>query len=344
MKRIAIIAFALFAALFAGAGGANAADIYHQGGGSLKDGPAPYSERSDHTGWALRGFIGYAMGDRDIKSEANAFLNCRNAYELSEDPEDREQELKDIEMFVADANKAGVFASASNDGTVANIVVPILGAFFNNSDSDDFNSLVFGGEIEHLWHRGQFGFGLAAGVTAYGDAESKTTFAKVPTFFERGTATNPDDGANHGQNGETGLTVSGFASVDRQFDIDLVAKLYYFPTPDLAFHVKAGPSFAKAKVKGGVSVDGTDASLEYENDDFSIGYVVGAGVTKWWSPVLSSTLEVDYKAHSFDANGKKSESLGEVHCFCDDLTVDAAGSTDVDDSVWTIKAATAYHF
>lgn len=339
MKRIAIVAFATLAM----AGGASAADIYNQGGGSLKDGPAPYSERSDHTGWALRGFVGYASGERDIKSEANAFLNCTNAYELSEDPVTREAELKEIEAFVKEANDHGVLASASNDGTLAKIVIPILGAFFNNSDNDDFNSFVFGGEVEHLWHRGQFGLGLAVGVTAYADADSETTFANVPTFFERGTLTNPANGENNGFDGPTGLTVSGFASVERQFDVDLVVKLYYFPAPDLAFHIKAGPSIAKAKVKGGVSIDGTDASLEYENDDVSIGYVVGAGVTKWWDPNWSTTAEVDLKGHSFSANGKKSVDLGDSYC-CDQVSLDAAGGTDVDDNVWTVKLGAAYHW
>lgn len=322
---------------------ARAADIYHQDGG-LKDGGYSAGPSGSHTGWAIRGFVGYATGDRDIDSDAHAFLNCTNAYDLTGLNEvDRAEAIKDIEANVAELNKYGVFATNTTDGTLGKVVLPLLGAFFNNSDTDDFNSFVFGGEVEHLWHSGQWGIGLALGVTVYGDAESKTSFAKLPTFFERGTLSNPNDGANHGQNGETGLTVSGYASVDREFDIDPVLKLYYFAGPDLAFHLKAGPSFARAKVKGGVSVDGTDVGLAYEKDDTSIGVVLGGGVTKWWSQSVSTTIEGDWKKHNFNANGSHSESLGD-NCYCDDVTVDAKANTDVEDSVWTIKGGVAYHW
>ncbi len=347
MKNIAIAAFAVFA--IAG-GGANAADIYHQGG-STKDAPyTPDTRSSNHTGWSARAFIGYAMGERDIESEAKAFENCTIVEKLPTDPLLREAKIKEIEKIVAEGNKDGIFATTSNDGVLSKTIVPIIGAFFNTSDNDDFNSFVFGGGVEHLWHMGQFGMSLGVDVTAYADAESKTEFSKVPTFFAKGTLTNPADNLPGGLDGKTPITVSGYASVDRQIDIDLVGKLYFFPSPDLAFFGKAGPSFAKAKVKGGVFIDGggADESLEYENDDWSIGYVVGLGVTKWWDPNFSTTLEGDYKAHSFNADGSKSVDLKHGCCVREvghgNETIDAAAGTDVDDNVWTVKLGGAYHF
>jgi len=319
---------------------AKAADVYTSGG--MKDAPELSSASGvNHSGFAVRAFIGYAWGNRDVDTSARAFLNCVNAYEVETDPELRAKQLDEISGALAEYKAAGIFASNEETATAGRFIVPLIGALFSNSGSDEFGGLVFGGEVEHLWHRGQFGLGLAAGVTFYGDAETKTSFAGAPTTFAPGTVFTAMIPQAVGE--ETGLTVSGFTTVDRDFDIDFTLKGYWFAAQDTAFYLKAGPSIARASIKSSIGIDGTSAGMSYSDSDTAIGYVVGLGVIHWINPNLSVSLDGDFKQHSFSAEGSKNVKLGEGYC-CDSYEVQAKGKTDVDDSVFAIKASAAYHF
>lgn len=341
--RIFTIAAAVLAA--AVASDARAADL----GGSLKDRPATYDAPRDPGGFAIRVFLGYSTIDREYKQNNSGEIGlnhtpkCQDeteapAIESSEGGETPscEEVGKGATEFADKLNAHGI--DASWNGTTFNL--PILRVLSAVAGDEDLSSLSGGAEAEYMVYQGRFAFGLAVGMTFYGNADSTLKYSGAPISLGAGALFSP-----HGMDAEdyeTDATASGFVKAERQYDIDVKFKAGFEPVDDWLFYGFVGPSFAKAKVGGGVGIDGTDLAMTYEDDDTAIGLVVGGGIQHRFDAQWSFNIEADWKKHKFGADKQISETLP----LGDDseLYASAKSASSIEDSVWTIKAGVAHHW
>jgi opacity protein-like surface antigen len=140
------------------------------------------------------------------------------------------------------------------------------------------------------------------------------------------------------------VTVSGYVDMERQFDIDLVLKAGVLVAPRTLVYGIAGPSFAKGTVKAGVGIDGhPDLRLDYEDDQWSAGWVLGGGVQHYFADDWSFNIQGDYRRHEFDASESIDETIVAIGDH-DELYGKASSRSDVEDSIWSIKAGVAHHW
>jgi opacity protein-like surface antigen len=328
---------------------ANAADLR----GSLKDSAyatEPVAKR-DLGGFGIRVFMGYSWGDRDITQTNNGEIGIRATPECR----DEETEVKasgkngdhgggrscehvneKLTEFVDHLNENGV--DASWNGTTFEL--PLLRALSGIVGSEDISTLSGGVEAEYLVHSGALVWGVVGGVTLYADADSRTNYAGAPITLGGGALISPHGSPQVGA--ATGLTASGFVEVDRSVDVDLALKVGTMVNENTLLYAIAGPSFARGKVRGGVGIDGTGLAMEYEDDQWSIGYVIGAGVQHYFGNGWSANAQVDYKAHEFDA----SKSIDTTIASFGDAEIygKASSKSEAEDAIWTVKAGIARHW
>lgn len=364
MKRFAysIGALALLAT------SASAADIY----GGLKDGASTPAIASSvgRGGWYGTGFVGYSWGDRDIRANSTrelgiyadmkepveADFNADGAGELTEE---ERAEFEDAQAKHKECLDELLAASplASYDGTTATI--PLIGDLLSNAGNSDADGFVFGAELSRLWHSGgRFGFEAAVGATFYTDDKSDISWNGAHGVINQSAFPGLEGlpVAQFDPNGVLGQT--GFASAERQFDIDLIGRGYYFATPNLALTLGAGVSFAKAEICAASSTDGVallagnpqlhsfaDGAFNHSgcDDDWSIGPMGEVGFKYWATERVSIVGRVDAKWHEFSGRVGSSAKLGEAideNC-CNVTEAGLYGKSgtdvDVDDVKWSAK-------
>jgi opacity protein-like surface antigen len=328
---------------------ANAADLR----GSLKDTAyaAEPVARRDLGGFGIRVFMGYSWGDRDVSQTNNGEIGIRATPECeSEETEkpsiqsegyDGGRSCEDVNEYktkLADAfNENGV--DASWNGTTFEL--PLLRALSGIVGSEDINTLSGGVEAEYLVHSGALVWGVVGGLTLYADADSRTNYAGAPITLGGGALISPHGSPQVGA-AIPGLTASGFVEVERSVDVDLALKVGTMVNENTLLYAIAGPSFARGKVRGGVGIDGTGLAMEYEDDQWSIGYVIGAGVQHYFGNGWSANAQVDYKAHEFDASKSIDTTIASGHGI--DVYGKASSKSEAEDSIWTVKAGIARHW
>lgn len=318
---------------------ASAADL---GGGGMKDGGFTAEPPRDLGGFGIRVFLGYSFGDRDVSQRNSGEVGLRHTPDCShENPEKQAKCEGWVDEFktglVEHLNENGV--DASWNGTTFEL--PLIRALSDIVANDDVRSLSGGAELEYLFHHSGLVFGIVGGVQLYADADTTTAYEGAPVRLGGGALLSP-----HGSEADgfevPGLTTSGYVGVERNLDIDLALKAGAMVSENTLLYALAGPSFAKATVKGGVGIDGTDLAMEYEDDQWSIGYVVGVGVQHFFGDGWSANGQLDFRQHEFDA-GKSIEGaipLGGSS----EIYGKASSKSDVEDSIWTVKAGVARHW
>lgn len=370
MTKFAISALAL---LVAGAiSPAMSADVYDAAGG-LKDG-GPAIAAKGRGGVYLSGFVGYSWGDRDIRAKTNREVGLYAEMEPPVEPVEGDYETTEAyeaaraqyaedkakydecleEMLLAAGPDAGV------DG--ATLSVPLLGDLLSNAGGGDVDGFVYGAELSRLWHNGgALGFEAALGVTAYSNGDSGIAWTGAHGVLTHPSAYAGEPVAPLDPSGALGQT--GFASVDRQFDIDLVGRLYGFVNPRLALFAGGGVSIAKAQICAASSTDGV-ALLEGGplhsfaagafnhsgcDDDWSIGPVGQVGFRWWASDRLAITGMVDVKSHEFEGKAGGSAKIGEALdgncCNISEVGIDGKSDTriEVEDVLWAAKVGVSYN-
>lgn len=315
-----------------------AADVFHQGGGLKDGGSDPVVERSEnHSGIYITGNLGVAQGNRSVTHtiDRNVDLTVDTTGHTAEEVSDAQAEL-------ATANIPSYV-----DG--ANLVVPLIADRLGIGSDHDFSSTVFGGEISYLYQipNSRVGVELGIGVTSYGDAETESGHSGVAGKYVGGTLLSDADfgggpictGMATCAGDASHFPQSGFVKVDRDLDVDLIARLHYFVTRDIAINAGGGLSWARANIKAGSTNDvGSYTGLDtgYNQDDTSLGYVLTAGATWWATDRITVGVAYDYKHHNFNADGSASDSID----FGSGVGLRGAShdSVDVEDDVHTIKA------
>lgn len=341
-------------------GSAKAADIY---GGSTKDGPIEASIPASRSGFYVTGVLGYAWGDRDISQsitrEAGFYKDIKapvaDDYDENNDGTLSEAEQKEFDEDTARHTKFidAVLEKApgsSYDGSMLSI--PLLGDVLSNAGNDDFNSFVYGAELSYLFHPGgRFAFEPAVGITFYADGES--SIGHKNAF---GTSTGPlfpgEPVPADVLNGALGQT--GYASAEREMDIDLLLRGYYFMNDRFALSLAGGVSIATANV---CAVNSSDAvallagnaaaqsavanafNTSKCDDDTSIGPMIEGGFKWWASDRIAIVGRVDAKLHEFEANADSFHKvqLGEIRDHPVGIYGKSDNNVDVEDVLWTAK-------
>lgn len=313
MKKI----FTTAASVLALVGTANASDLR----GSIKDSGAYVEQVSTSTrsGFYIRGDLGLTTGDRDASASIAGQKNNLDA--LDDGPE-----VKNGEPV----------AGLIDDGMVFRDL--LAGRL-----SDDIDAGVFGGEVGYLWqfpNNRKWGLELALGATIYGDNETATAFGGDPIITGKG----PDFPANIYPNvGEANIySQVGSVSFERDFDIDLIPRLHFFPANNLSIYAGVGLSWARGSLDGKHASDYLVAGAfdnSINDDDTSLGYVLNLGGTWWATDRLTFGLDYTYKKHEFDFDAGRS-SDGAVRNSAYRYSVNS--NVDIDDEVHAIKARIGY--
>lgn len=295
-------------------GAAHASDLDLRG--STKDGA--YVEQvptSTRTGLYIRGDLGLAWGDRDASAR---IVGQKNNLDAVDGPE-----VED------DKPVAGLI----DDGMVFRDL--LAGRL-----SDDFDATVFGGEIGYLWQfpaNRKWGLELAVGGTVYGDNDTATAFGGDPVITGKGE----DFPANiYPDIGEANIySQMGHVSFERDFDIDILPRIHFFPTNNMSLYVGAGVSIAKGSLKGSHASDYGFADGVFDNaiddDDTDVGLVLNVGGTWWMTDRLTLGLDYTYKRHEFDFDAGRSTDAAvgrEAYRYSVDSSV------NVEDDVHAVKA------
>lgn len=294
------------------ASGAIAADL-----GSTKDDPIFGSAKvsSTKSGFYISGSLGVAEIDRSVSRsvERNINLDVNTTGATAEEIADAQDELAEFGI-----------PSAVNGNTLS---IPLIGDRLGLKDSDELSATVFGGELSYLYHPGgRFGFSLGLGGTVYNDAESSHAYAGQAGKFVGGTAASDFSVPTSPTTNFTCADVatcagdpspfpqSGFVTVDRDYDIDLIARVHFFATDRLALNIGAGASLARAKVSGGNFSGGTGVVADafdtsYSKDDTTVGLVLAAGVDYYLTDRITVGLDYNYKRHTFEIDSSSGATL-----------------------------------
>lgn len=328
---------------------ASAADLR----GSIKD-TAYATEpaaRRDLGGFGIRVFMGYSWGDRDVSQRNNGEIGIRATPECRDEEAEKSsiqsgdhgggRSCEHVNEKLTEAtewlNDKGV--DASWNGTTFEL--PLLRALSGIVGSEDISTLSGGVEAEYLVHSGAIVWGIVGGVTLYGDADTRTNYSGAPVTLGGGALVSPHGSSQVGAV-IPGLTTSGFVDVERDLDIDLAFKVGTMVSENTLLYAIAGPSFAKGKVRGGVGIDGTGLAMEYEDDQWSVGYIIGAGVQHYFENGWSANAQIDYKAHEFDASKSIDTTIGSKYGI--DVYGKASSKSEAEDAIWTVKAGIARHW
>jgi opacity protein-like surface antigen len=340
MKRV-IIACGLLAIM---SGQALPADIY---GGSTKDDPGYADTPAQYwspTGFYIRGDLGIANGDRSTDRDITRNLDGELTVKDEDHAEWVAEGLTDLNVpFTQDGN---------------NFLIPLIADRLGYGADQSWDSMVFGGEIAYLHAipNTRFGVEIAAGVTFYDDDDSTTTTGHVNRAgrylggtaasefnFGGGAFTCADIATCAGD--PSHFTQSGFASVHRDHDIDLILRGHFFAAENLSFYVGAGPSWARADISGANAPDAGQIPAQIEgfyptafsDTESSIGYVLNAGLLFWATDRVTVGADYTYKNHDFDASASNSGSFDVFPDFLS-LSGGAQDRVSVEDDVHTIKA------
>jgi opacity protein-like surface antigen len=288
------------------------------------------------SGFYVTGTLGIANGDREISRTVTRDVGLE-LNTIGADPDD-----------VQDFSDALSAASVPHTVNADNLFIPLIADKLSGATSDEFDSLVFGGEVSYLYQLPQaprFALEVALGATFYDDAASSQAYAGAVGAYTGGTAAADfssggfdcsDIGTCAGD--PSFYSQSGFVKFDRDYDIDLIGRAHYFLTERFAINAGVGVSWAQASVSGASTVDGTYEGLntKFDKDTSSIGYVLTAGANYWITDNIVLGVAYDYKRHTFDVNTSASDSfdLGGGNS----LIGGANDSVDITDDVHTIKA------
>lgn len=273
MKRIAIIAFATLAAV----GGANAADIYNQGG-STKDAPGDSSAPAIWSGIAITGMIGYANrdidGGRTINGEAGFYRTDKNG--------------PDRKTTCTSQNHAGAANYQDRCGTDFNVddtdeparyELPLLLTDF--AKDGDFSSDGIQGGVELGFRRQMGGWvpEVAIGLNIDGNSKTSQSYDTVHALtldpagaFGGPYPIDPADAALLGR---------GSLSIEKEGDVYAVARLGHVFGDDqrVLVGVGAGVVAGRFNIKGAHAFDGDTAgtfSTQYDETETAIGYALEA--------------------------------------------------------------------
>jgi opacity protein-like surface antigen len=323
---------------------ANATDIFDKRNDAFAD-PAPV-QGTAVGGFYIRGDLGIAQGDRTTERTITRDLNG----ELTVDPLVWGPTAPDD---VADAlNDANV--PFSRDGN--NFLIPLIADQLGYGDDQSWDSMVFGGELAYLYAipNSRFGVEIAAGATFYDEDDSTTSTGHMnaagrylggtaASDFVAGASTCADFGTCAGD--PSHFTQSGFASVHRDYDIDLLLRGHLFAAPNLSIYVGAGPSWARANIAGvnapdigqiPAPIDGFYPTA-FNDTESSLGYVLNAGLLFWATDRITIGVDYTYKNHDFDTSASNSGSFNAIP----DVLSLSGGANDrvsVEDEVHAIKA------
>lgn len=311
-----------------------AADVY--GGSTLKDATLNTAHvPQQRGGLGIRVFLGYSWGDREVSQRNSGELGFRDTPKCEGDGcEELDAETTD---FVNQLNTAGV--DASWDG--ATFELPLLRVLSSIAGGDDISSLSGGAEVEYIVYAGSIAYGLVGGVQLYADADSRSAYSGAATTLGGGSLISPRGSAAEGAT-VPGLTTSGFVEVDRTLDLDLKAKLGFLADQNTLIYVVGGPSLAKGKIKGSVSIDGIDGSLTSEDDQWSLGWVAGIGVQRYMGNGWSLNLEGDYREHEFDVSQSVDKTL--FTSGTKSVYGKASSTSEAEDGIYSIKLGLTRHF
>ncbi len=301
-------------------GAASAADVYSSG--SLKDSGFGPSVSNSRAGFYATGLLGYSWGNRDIRQTVNRELG--------------------IYAEVPPAPAREDFEGEGAGGTTASL--PLIGDVLNNAGDADIGGFVYGAEVSYLFHNGgRFGFEPAVGVTFYGDDSGGIAHSEKAGILQANLGKGLEDVA------ASPFTQSGFASAERDYDIDVLLRGYYFVNDRLALTLGGGVSIATADVCGSSRMDGvtggdplSDIAISAFNtqgckSDTSVGPMVEAGFKFWATDRVSVIGRVDAKWHEFGADIKSGAELpfGESGA---GLYGNSTNHIEVDDVMWSAKA------
>jgi len=288
--------------------------------GSIKD--TAFVEQiptSTHSGLYIRGDLGLAWGDRDASASIAGQKNNLKALTGSE---------------VTGGKPA---AGLIDDGLVFRDLL-------SGRMGDDIDATVFGGEIGYLWQfrsNPQFGLELALGATFYDDDGTETDFGGKPTVTDKGTNFPSNAYPNVGKPNIYGQM--GHVSFERDFDIDLIPRVHFFPTNNVSIYAGVGLSWARSSLDGEHASNYSYAKGVFDNaiddEDTSLGYVLNVGGTWWATDRLTFGLDYTFKKHEFDFDAGRSTDAavgGSAYRY----NVDS--SVDIDDEVHAVKARIGY--
>jgi len=270
---------------------------------------APQGTTVDHSGFYIGGTIGMAYGDRTIRQDIRTQKDC--LYEGDVDGAPEEDNTPD---GVSCDDDADLFAFASEGDAFPPILGPqVYNDLLRLTNSDDWNALTFGGEISYLYHIPSSRFGFEPVLSAVFYADNETTYD-----IDGSGIIQPGGNVFGGIYGDVGdensqFTHSGTAAFEREHDIDLILRGHYFVNQDFSIYAQGGASWAKAKFStahttgydvGGKAEGVFDGAIN--QDDTSLGYVIGGGFQYWIAPRVTFGVDYTYKHHEFDFDGGNS--------------------------------------
>ncbi len=308
-------------ALVALTGAAAAADTYASQRGSTKDAPVD-TTTFDPSGVYFGGFVGHATIDRSIRRDVQRELGL----DVTIPQNATQQDIDDLAKLLSDN---GV-RSGGSQTPGGNFTIPLAGDLLTGATQDDLSTVVFGAEALYLRKLGSIGVSVGGGVTFYGDSDTRSNYSGVVGSNALGTVICPAVNTPAGCSNPSVLQgQSGFVSVERDFDVDLIARLHWFATDRFAINAGAGVSFARANIKAGNFADvgsvggainahlpGLNTTID--EDDTSIAPVFTVGADYWATDRLKLGLAYEYKNHEFDAKGSNSASAPNVYATSND--------------------------
>lgn len=285
---------------------------------------------NNHSGFYVSGSLGVAEIDRSVDRSVNRERGVDQTI-----PANATQAQIDATVQQLKAAGVDVRGELVPGG---NIVLPVERDHLGLSDNGDLSSTVFGAEAGYLYAPSRIGFSLGVAATFYGDADSGGSHSGELGSQSGGTVSCPK-GACVGTPSLMGAQ-SGAYEVDRDFDIDLIARAHFFVTDRLSINAGGGLSLARASISGASGADIPTAingyGAEFDEDDTSIGYVLTFGADYWLNERVTIGATYEYKRHDFSAGGSSSaSSLPANGAFAYEQSSD---HVSVEDETHTIKA------
>lgn len=306
------------------------------GGGSSKDTPDYGSPVHNVSGLYVSGTVGVANGDRDVSRTISRDIGLE-IDTTGIDPQDVQDAHDDLQAV-------GIPSTINAD----NLTIPLIADKLSGNGSDDIDGMVYGAEVSYLYQfpGRRFGLEVGLGATFYDDADSANVHVGEVGTYTGGTAASDfnfggglDCTAINTCAGDPSFySQSGFIAFGRDYDIDLIARVHYFITEQLAVNVGGGVSWAQANVSGASVVDSTYTGLNtrFDEDVSSVGFVLTAGLNYWVTDRIVVGAAYEYKPHSFDVDASATDTfaLGPDAR----LIGNAHDSAEIEDKIHAIKA------
>lgn len=308
----------------------------------------------DPSGFWISGIAGMTWGNREITRTIDRSLGLDISNEgLQMLPADGPDDGTDVS-----AEEAAAFllqeANIPSTPTAEGLSIPLAADRTRVRGDTDIDSPFFGVGASYLHKRQDSSWGFEIGLDAifYTDAESSLSHSGAVGNFTGGTALANVSISGDGQTfnctnmatcagDPSPFPQSGFVTIEREMDLDLVPEIHWFLGPQFSVAVGVGPSLAKASANGHNSTDaitapGRQFATSVDDEDWSLGLAAKASINYYASNRFRITAFGGAKWHEFEFDGASNfrEPIGGNPNFT--ATGSARDKITADDELWMV--------